>query len=182
MDVLLSGFVGALIATLITVIYLYISEQIRRRFEVTLDAIGYTDELYNLIQIVIGYKDSLYTRNIESMSIEEYQSKQRKINSLVTSFKIIAKVRLVYGEYSIELLNFHKLMTELQKIPYLLWETRIDTWKNDYKKIMDSLEDVIDPLRRSMHVDFLRSTNLISVIKSKYVNLIRFYNAKKKSK
>jgi hypothetical protein len=41
MQFLLSGFIGALIAATISVVYLYLSEQSRLRSEVTLGVVGY---------------------------------------------------------------------------------------------------------------------------------------------
>jgi len=176
---LLSGFIGALIATVITIIYLYISEQVRKRSEVVLDVVGHIDEFYHLIQEVVVYKDSLFKQE-ETMTVEEHQSMQRRINVLIKSFSIIAKVGLVYGEYSMELSKFSQLMNVLGKIPTLLRKADKDTWKNDYKKIMVEFENEIDPLKHVVQIDLLRSTNPVQIIKSNIYNLTQIL--KKESK
>ena len=49
MDQLLSGLYGALIATILSIIYLYFSDQIKLRSEVMLEVVGYSDDIYKAI-------------------------------------------------------------------------------------------------------------------------------------
>jgi len=178
---LLSGFIGALIATMITIIYLYISEQVRKRSEVVLATIGHTDEFYHLIQEVLVYKDFLFKQAEQSITSEEYKFMQRRMIVLIKSFSIIAKVGLVYGEYSMELSNFVRLMNELGKVAILSTKADNNTWENDYKKIMVEFEKTVDPLKKMVQIDLLRSTNPVQIIKSNIYNLTQIFKKEAKN-
>jgi hypothetical protein len=54
---LLSGLFGAVLATVLTVVYLYISDKAKLRGEVLLEVVGYCDEIYHLLQTVHTEKD-----------------------------------------------------------------------------------------------------------------------------
>ena len=57
MSELLSGLIGALIATILTVVSLYLAEQAKLRTEMTLEVVGYCDDIYDRLQLMHVHKE-----------------------------------------------------------------------------------------------------------------------------
>ena len=62
---LLSGIIGALIATVLAVFYQHLSVHAQRRFEIMLTAVDYFDKLYYNSRNIQEYKDKLFKENYE---------------------------------------------------------------------------------------------------------------------
>ncbi len=95
---LLSGLYGALIASILSIIYLYFSNQIKLRSEVMLEVVGYSDDIYNYLSMMHVHKDSMYTQNKPGLTDDEYRKFSNELSVLLKSSKVRAKIALVYGE------------------------------------------------------------------------------------
>ena len=72
MDNLISGLIGALLATVIAVAYSHISELIRRRHDVTLEVVGYSDDIYSHLQTMQTFKNQI-AEDKEVLELDEYR-------------------------------------------------------------------------------------------------------------
>lgn len=61
MKLLLSGLIGALIASVLSIIYQYLREIIRRRMDIMLEVVSWSDDIYDRLQAVHSQKDSVRT-------------------------------------------------------------------------------------------------------------------------
>ena len=94
MDNLISGLIGALLATVIAVAYSHISELIRRRHDVTLEVVGYSDDIYSHLQTMQTYKNQK-AEGKDVLELDEYQTASRELRTLVLSSRVHARAALV---------------------------------------------------------------------------------------
>lgn len=162
---LLSGLIGALIATVLAVLYQHLSALAQRRFEVMLLAVDYLDDLYFNSRHIEQYRDKKYKENCEVMSNDEYRALCNKTDSMLTSSRIHARVTMVYGENSGELEKFDMLRTKLTDTTIMLFRACPDTWDEMRASIHKVFEKEIEPLRRTTELELLRGANMWSVFK-----------------
>ncbi len=115
MELLLSGLLGALVASILSVFYQHVSIQANRRFDVMIKTADYFDELYDNLQTLEAYKRKAYTHGMEVVT-EEYQSLARRTGTLLKSSGTHAHVALVYGQNSRELQDFNTLRARMQEV------------------------------------------------------------------
>lgn len=164
-EILLSGTLGALIASLLSVWYQHISEQIKSRKDTMRAVIEWVDNIYVRLQAMQVYKERVYTGQEPSLSVEEYRSMSNEIRVLLLSDRIGTEVVCVYGEGDV-LQKINALQGELKKAARILWAAKQDTWPDSRKGIMKIFEEKIDPIKVSVMGDFLNSTrNLGDFIK-----------------
>lgn len=167
---LLSGLIGALAATFISVIYLHISEKNKLRGEVFLEVVGYCDEIYQFLQKLHVYKESEYTTHSIPFSAEDYNLISNKLTVLLLSTKIHAKLTLAYGEGdSLMLLNF--LSERFRKISSTLRKSTRSEWVKEGPEIFRIFTEEIDPLRTNLQSSLLNGTRYLPTFYkiSKYV-------------
>ena len=127
-------------------------------------AVDYFDELYYLSRHIQQYKEKNYKENREAFSSERYVELCDKIDFLLTSSRVHARVALTYGEKSKELDSFNKLRTNLTDAALLLFRAKAETWDDTSKKVMGLFEKKIDPLRKNTEIDLIRGTKLKAVL------------------
>ena len=71
MDILLSGAIGALLATGITIFYHFKSEQINNRKQTLRLIVEWLDEFYTTIQLLSSNKEIYFIKNTESIPTGE---------------------------------------------------------------------------------------------------------------
>ena len=172
MDYLLSGFIGALIATILTVVYLYIADKVRLRTEITLEVVAYCDDIYDRLQVMHSLKDITYVQNDNLITTDEYQSNSRELNTLLKSTKTLAKLEITYTYGEGDVVQNLKTISQLfmDAISLLRKATQND-WSEKSYQIFQLFEQKIDPLRTKIHREMIQSTR-ISVIMSDLFKLI----------
>jgi hypothetical protein len=135
MQFLLSGFIGALIATTLSVVYLYLSEQSRLRFEVTLEVVGYFDDIYTKLQMLYVDKDHVYTGKKKGLTNEEYRVASRTLKDLLFTSKVGVRLALVYGEGDLVGI-FNYLKTSCRTASEILWIATEQDWNEKGKQIL----------------------------------------------
>ena len=157
MTILLSGFIGALIATILSVIYNYISEKSRLRSEVALEAIGYFDDIYIRLQMLHVDKDATYTGKKRSLTDEEYRISSRSLKDLLISSRVGAKLAIVYGEGNFTG-AYNYLLSSCQQAASLLWSAKEEDWEEKNNKIFVLFQERIDPVRTAFHRSLIEGT------------------------
>jgi len=186
MKILLSGIVGAFFATILNILYLYVSSQKKLRNEVLLEVVAYCDEIYKNLRILHVLKHSINTKKKEDLNEDEYldyRDASRKLTSLLTSSSPGIKLALVYGEG--ELLRvFNELRGWFNIVTSILRKATPDNWAEEHEGIMLKFAQQIDPLRTSFERMLLKEANVTSIIKQKvkrflelFMNIFRPKNA-----
>jgi hypothetical protein len=175
MKLLLSGLIGAFIATTLTIIYNYIREQVRHRRDVMMQAVSWVDDIYDRLQMMQVQKERVYAGKEPAITTEEYKITTREVKTLLLSSKIPVLVALVYGEGN-EVQKINALQGEMTKVAEILWQANKDTWDEASKKIFLSFSKIIDPVKEATFKRFLHGTRARSIV-SDFLksNLSTFY-------
>ena len=163
MEYLLSGLIGALIATILSVVYLYISEQARLRADVLLQIVDYCDDIYTHLQGLHTYKDAVYTNKKMPLTSDEYRKISRELTVLLTSSKSGAKLAIIYGE-SDAMAAYNMLRTRFLEASSLLRKATQDAWNQENIKIHNLFSEIIDPLRATIEDKLVKETRAPAII------------------
>ena len=182
MEQLLSGLYGALIATILSIVYLYFSEQIKLRSEVMLEVVGYSDDIYNNLSLMHVHKDSMYTQEKPGLTNEEYRKYSNDLSVLLKSTKIRAKIALVYGEGAV-LGIFNQLWQSYIEVSSVLRTATRSAWEvKENKEIHNIFTNEIDPNREQLEKLLLKSASVKGVSKSlversfpTFISMFRFF-------
>ncbi len=172
LEIILSGLVGALIATFISVIYLHISEKNKLRGEVFLEVVSYCDEIYHFLQTIHNYKEAEYRLYKSPYSSEEYTSINNKLTVSLISTRVHAKLSLAYGDGDGDgdgdgetLLLFNILSDNLRKVSSILRSSTKSAWvTKEHKEIMRLFSEEIDPLRAKLQESMLNGTRYLPTV------------------
>lgn len=165
MEFLLSGLVGGLIATILSIVYHYIAEQVRRRSNVMMEVVEWADNVYEHLQVMHLQKDYFYNeKTAEELPLtqEEYRNISRKTKGMLTTSKIVTMVALAYGEAG-EVKKVNAFQGELLKILQSLYTSEQKTWPELNKNILHIFETIIEPLRTDMSRRFLSGVKITSI-------------------
>lgn len=165
MGFLLSGFIGALIATLISLIYLYISEKSRLRSEVALKVIGHFDEIYKRIEAIHNQKNSIFTGTKRALTNEEYRILSWTLKDLLLISTVSAKLEIIYGEGNNVIGSFNYLEKIFRGLAEILWSAAEDNWDKKNKQIFILFKDKIDPARKNLERTLIDGTRTHKIIK-----------------
>ncbi len=164
LEIILSGLVGALIATFISVIYLHISEKNKLRGEVFLEVVSYCDEIYHFLQTIHNYKEAEYRLYKSPYSSEEYISINNKLTVSLISTRVHAKLSLAYGDGE-TLMLFNILSDNLRKVSSILRSSTKSAWvTKEHKEIMRLFSEEIDPLRAKLQESMLNGTRYLPTL------------------
>ena len=185
MRLLLSGLIGAFIATTLTIIYNYIREQVRHRRDVMMQAVSWVDDVYDRLQMIQVQKERMYTGKEPALSTEEYRITTREVKTLLLSSKIPVLVALVYGEGN-EVQKINALQGEMTKVAEMLWQANKDIWDDSSKKIYLSFSKIIDPIKEDTFKRFLHGTRprsiAIDFLKSNLPTFCKIFTLKRLKK
>jgi hypothetical protein len=156
MDNLLSGTIGALIATLLAVWYQQKSEQAKSRKDVMMALVEWMDDIYVRLQEMHIYKDHLYKKQELSLSHEEYKTMSKDVRVLLLSERIIALVACVYGEGKV-LQRVGEIRELLLKVARIFWTSEQAGWADSSSTIVEIFEQKIDPMRVDITRDIFKS-------------------------
>ena len=163
MEHLLSGLFGALIATILSVVYLYISEKARLRADVLLQLVDYCDDIYTHLRDIHTYKDAVYTNKKMPLTSDEYRKISRELTVLLTSSKTGAKLAIVYGK-SDTMAAYNMLRTRFLEVSSLLRSATQDAWNQESIKINNLFSKTIDPLRSTIEIKLVKETHAHAII------------------
>ena len=163
MSELLSGFIGAVIATLLSVLYFFISEQKKLRSDVMLEVVGYCDDIYRRLQDLHVHKGTVYTQNSEFLTPEEYRVVSRELISLLTSARTRAKLALVHGEGS-TLAAFNGLQAQFQKASSIVRGATRSAWHQENASLHRLFAEEIDPRRAKFERLLLEKTRAFAIV------------------
>jgi len=163
-EVLVSGLIGALAATVLSVLYHYITEQVRYRREIMLEVVDWSDYVYSRMGEMQVEKDSAYTGKKGLLTADEYKAISFDLKRKLTSSKISALTALAYGEGE-EVRSINSFQGELLNILSSLYTANQDKWSEEKKRIDEQFKNVIEPLRVSIHRELLLRTKVASIIK-----------------
>jgi hypothetical protein len=162
MYVLLSGFIAAVTAGFITVVYHYLIERSSQRAEVFAEIVSYFDDLVGrLIDMKID-KNEKFVGGKPMFTDEEYVRNSREITKKLRSSAPSAKLTFVYGEGK-ELAMFKELWGEIRKVSGTLRKAQESTWVKSAAEIDNSFHNIIDPLRRSLERRLLVGTRINAI-------------------
>jgi hypothetical protein len=133
---LLSGLFGALIATVLSLVYLYISEKAKLRGEVLLEVVGYCDEIYYILQMLQAEKELEYTEHESTLTGGEYRTANQKLSVLLKSSSVHAKMAIAFGEGR-ELESFNTLRTLFAEGASVLRTATRSGWIIESRKLFD---------------------------------------------
>ena len=166
MDNLISGLIGALIATVLSIVYLHISEVIRRRYDLAIDIAVYSDEIYNDTQVIHSYKSMLYSgKEISKEALVPYTASTNRLRVSVTSSDIHMRAKIIYGENSDELKTLEGLRSYYTKCSSILWSSTKKNWAEKSNEIHQLFENNIDPLRGLLEQRLANSVDTLYIIK-----------------
>lgn len=163
MGFLLSGLIGAIIASLLSVLYQYIAEQIRRRAELMMEIVKWADDIYERLQILTVNKGEIYAGKEAYLTQEEFKMVNREVKITLLSSRISAMVALVYGEGK-DVQRINTLQGELLKVARIQWNSKKETWPQASKEIDEKFDKIIDPLREAIANRFLAASRPPAVI------------------
>lgn len=160
---MLSGFIGALIATILSVAYLYIAEQIRQRTEIALEVVGFCDEIYNRLQFMHVHKEKAYTQGGIELEPEVYRANSRELATLIKSTKTHAKLEIVYGAgASVAALN--GLSHHFREASSILWGATEKDWAEKGVQLHNLFKNVIDPMRAGLQRELIDGTRIKAIM------------------
>jgi len=166
MSNLISGLIGALIATILSMIYLHISEIIRRRYDLAIDIAIYSDEIYNDTQVIHSYKTMLFDENeIPKDALEPYAASINRLRVSVTSSDIHIRAKIIYGKDSDELKALEGLRSYYTTCASILWSSTKENWTEKSEELHKLFENNIDPLRGLLEQRLVSSVDSLYIIR-----------------
>ena len=188
MESLLSGLIGALIATLLSLIYHHNSERKKMRADVLLEIVSYCDDIYTLLRQMHVHRDHVYTGKKPALHSDEYRHISRELTVLLLSSKPAAKLALAYGEGKIMGL-FNELKSCFLEVSSELRGATRSGWIIENEKVSTLFSKKIDPLRANLEKNLLIESQSIQLLpehtknslNNVKVKIINFSNRVKKS-
>ena len=178
MNSLLSGLFGAIVASILTILYLYFTEKIRRRREIYLQVVEYLDEIYVRLQAIFAFTNKKYEFGVESsydvsgLSEEDIQNANRKITELSLSHGVRSKVAIEYGEGQI-LKELNELLDHFKQIHFNLSYATKPAWHvQEHKEIFEYFDKKADPLRYNLQDRLRNECSVMAIIKQKKRDLL----------
>jgi len=157
---LLSGLIGALAATFISVIYLNISEKNKLRGAVFIEVVGHCDEIYHFLKKLHLYKKSKYTNHSFPFSNTDYKLISDKLSMLLLSKKVHSKLMLAYGKGD-TLMLLESLCKNFDELNRILGNSTRSGWVNEGQKVHEIFSEEIEPLRTKLITSLLDGTRYI---------------------
>ncbi len=163
-DILLSGAIGALLATFISVIFQHLSLSVHRRIEVMYSTVKFFDEIYYCIRQIHQNKIAVYDTGKFLMREEDYNILNRRLDELIGSADAHARVALTYGKHSTQQESFGVLRDKTRDVILVLSKSRKVSWDKSNKTINKMFEDDIDPRRTALEKRLIAGATMWSVL------------------
>ena len=157
--VLLSGAIGALLATGLTVAFTIWKEQVQLKSDAMLAVVRWADDTYLRVMDLRTSKQAAYVGDKPYLAEQEYAHNSRELRSLLLRASIPAQLGIAYGDgKEVELLN--ELRSHLLRASQILWKARKDSWSNADAEVQQLFKDEIDPLRTRLERKLLERSSL----------------------
>jgi hypothetical protein len=158
-EILASGLVGAILATILGVVFGFFQEQARLRADVMLTVVGWADDTYLRLIDLRTSRKAAYTSDKPYLAAEEYASNSRELRSLLLRTSVVARVSIVYGEgEATSLLN--QLRDNQLQAAQMLWQSRKENWDDVDKRVQGFRAEKVDPLRTRLERRLLQQSSL----------------------
>ena len=167
MEQLISVIIGVLIASILSVGYLHISENLKIRSEVLLEVVGFCDEIYHHLQNFHSFRNSEYTDRDLDLTIEDYQCLSRELTVLLTSTKVYKKMAIAFGEKE-ELGLFLELSNQLHQVASILHRATPNAGINEGYQVNQLFKEKIDPLRHKLIRDLMKRAKVTGILPDIY--------------
>ena len=172
MAVLLSGLIAAVVATLLSVYHFHLAEKIRKRTDVLLETVSWSDDLYAHIAQLHVCKKRAYTGQQVGVKKEQIQENDEEMRRKLISSTIRAKTLLIYGKGD-ELKMITAISQEFKMAVTALCEARKETWTESEQQIEKSLT-TIDSLRGSILIKAYEGTRFWLVVYEPFRPFVAF--------
>jgi hypothetical protein len=167
MEQLFSVLIGALIASILSVGYLHVSEKLKIRSEVLLEVVGFCDEIYHHLQNLHVYKNAEYTVRDLDLTIKDYRYLSRGLTVILTSTKVHEKMAIAFGEKE-ELGLFLELSNQLRQVASILLRATRSAEVNEGQQVNQLFKDKIDPLRHKLIRDLIKGAKVAAILPDIY--------------
>jgi len=163
MALILAALLGAVIATIFSVIYHYFMHQVERRSDVAMDVVSWTDDVYDRLITIYAQRDAVFTGAKFGLSNDEYRATVKEVKAMLLASKMHTRVSLVYGK-SPQLDKFDSLREEYISVAETLLEADAATWPKINQELTHRLNTVIEPLKQSTERYFLVGASPAAII------------------
>jgi len=143
---LLSGLIGALLATALGAAFAFWIERLRLKAEVTLAVVGWADETYQGLYDLCMAKNEYYTKGKHPLEPAEYERNSRELRSMLLRNSVVMRVALVYGE-GLQTALINEFRDLLLCTARKLWAAKQENWADINIEVLAAFEQRIDPLR-----------------------------------
>jgi hypothetical protein len=167
MEQLFSVLIGALIASILAVLFLHVSEKLKIRSEVLLEVVGFCDKTYHHFQNLHVYKNTEDTNRDLDLTIEDYRYLSRELTVLLTSTKVHEKMAIAFGEKE-ELGLFLELSNQLRQVASILRSATLSAGLNEGQQVKQFFKDKIDPLRHKLVRDLIKGAKVTGILLDTY--------------
>ncbi len=167
MEQLFSVLIGALIASILSIVYLHVSEKFKIRSEVLLEVVGFCDAIYHHLRNLHVYKNAKYTDRDLDLTIEDYRYLSKGLTVLLTSTKVHEKMAIAFGEKE-ELGLFLELSKQLHQVASILRKATRSDGINEGQQVNQLFKDKIDPLRQKLIRDLIKRAKVTGILPDIY--------------
>ena len=163
MESLLSGLIGALIATVLSIAYQHIFERKKIRNQVLLDIASYCDKVFQYLNYMHVQRDHEYKNKKEAFHKEEYRKISLELNTLLLSSYLSAQIFIAYGEGNIMGL-FNKLNSAFIEVSSKLRKATRSAWEIENREIRNMFDSSIDPMKEKLFKNLYSESKLPRII------------------
>ena len=167
MEQIFSVLIGALIASILAVVFLHVSEKLKIRNEALLEVVGFCDEIYHHLQNLHVDKNTEHTDRDLDLTIEDHQYLSRELTVLLTSTKVHEKMAIAFGEKE-ELGLFLELSNQLSQVASILRKATRSAGTNERQQVKQLFKDKIDPLRHKLMRGLIKGAKFTGVLLDTY--------------
>ncbi len=146
LEVIAGGLLGALLATMISILFQFWFQRIRLKAEVMLAVNSWANEVYQRTIDLAMQKKVIYEGGDPWLSEEDYQECNRELRKKLLFSDVQARVALVYGEGD-ELGLLQEFKKQLLEASRRIWNARKETWDQVSKDTHEAFQQKVDPLR-----------------------------------
>jgi len=145
MNVLLSGLIGAIIATLLSVLYQHLFSLANERRQLFVEVVSWLDNFEELLRGLQVQKDVVYEQlKKQYLSDDEYKTMSRELNRILLSGNMEARAYLAYGPSS-EFQMVKSLREKYLSVARILWAAKNSDWQAKRQDISNLFTKEIEP-------------------------------------
>lgn len=162
-----SVLIGALIASILAIVFLHVSEKFKIRNEVLLDVVGFCENIYHQFQNIHVYKKTVDTDRGLDLTIEDCRYLSRELTVILTSTKVHEKIARAFGEKE-EYGLFLEFINQLRQVDSILCGATGGAGINNGLHVKKLFKDKIDLLRHKLMTDLIKGARVTGVLSDIY--------------